>query len=266
MQILERTEIGRVRVPRVDRRVAVRHRWPVELDEARPRFDQAPGEQRALAKGRPAVPLPDLRLFLLQVEGVARLARQEQVIRLLVVFVEGVGADRLFQLRHGAVDPFEQIEPLLQPLGRNVGTQRQITQVDGLVRVLIQPVGIVGLAEESRRPALADDARLLQRTRHLDKRQHRIVQRLELGHLRARGGEIARRRRLELAGRRNLVRGIAGQHLVDRRGVIEQSHRRIAHRPDQGVLVGVLREQRHGLAQLDAVDVGLDGLEVPADV
>ena len=50
-----------------------------------------------------------------------------------------------------------------------------------LRRVLIQAIGIVGLAEEARCPALADDARFLQRPRQFDERQHGILGRLELG-------------------------------------------------------------------------------------
>ena len=77
-----------MRVPRINRRIAVRDRRPIELHEARPGFDQSAGQQRPLAEGRPAVLFPDLRLFLLEVEGIARLAGQKQVIGSLVILVQ----------------------------------------------------------------------------------------------------------------------------------------------------------------------------------
>ena len=46
MQILERPEIRRVRIPGIDFGVAVGHRRPVHLHEARARFDQAAREQQ----------------------------------------------------------------------------------------------------------------------------------------------------------------------------------------------------------------------------
>ena len=57
VQILQRTEIGGVRVPGVDFGIAVGDRRPVHLHEARAGLDQAAREQQALAERGQAVAL-----------------------------------------------------------------------------------------------------------------------------------------------------------------------------------------------------------------
>ena len=79
-------------------------------------------------------------------------------------------------------------------------------------------------------------------------------------------GKSAGRGRLQLAGRRHAVRRIAGQHLVDRRRVIEQPVRRVAHRPDQRALVQRVGHHRHRFADVRARNLRLDRLEVAANV
>src|SRR2546422_6957973 len=266
VQVLERAEIGGVRTPGINQRVAIAYRWPVDLHETSPRLDQPAGQEKGLAESRATVTLADFRFFLLQVERGARLPGEEQGVRFLVVLIKRVGADSPLEVRHRAIDPFEQIKPVLQALGWDVRTQGQVTQLDGLVRVLIEPVGVIGFAQEPCRAALADDARFLKRPRHFDEGQHGLFRGLQLRYLRTKGGEIARRGRLELPGRRDLVRRVAGQHLVDRGGVIEQALRRIAHGPDQGVLACGFGEEGHRLTQSNAVDAALDGLELAANV
>ncbi len=54
-------------------------------------------------------------------------------------------------------------------------------------------------------------------------------------------GKSFGRRRLELAGRADLVGRVAGVHLVDGGRVVEQADGRVAHRADQRDLVGHLR-------------------------
>ena len=72
--------------------------------------------------------------------------------------------------------------------------------------------------------------------------------------------------RLKLAGRRNLVRCVAGHHLVDGGGVIEQTSRRVADAVDQGGAVEHLGEVWHHFADVVAGDPGLQRLEIAADV
>ena len=86
--------------------------------------------------------------------------------------------------------PFKQLEAILQTLRRHLLAQRQIFGADGLGGVLIKAVGIVGLAEKTGRAALADHAGFLQRPRQFDERQHRLLRRLQLGHVAAGGREV----------------------------------------------------------------------------
>ena len=138
--------------------------------------------------------------------------------------------------------------------------------LDGLGRILIEAVRVVGLAQKAGRAALADHAGFLQRPRQFDKRQHRLLGRLELGDVAARGGKIRRTGRLQLARGRDAVGRIAGEHLVNRRGVIEQAVGRVAHRADQRGLVERVGHHRHVLADMGAGDLGGNRLEFAADV
>ena len=74
-------------------------------------------------------------------------------------------------------------------------------------------------------------------------------------------GKILRAGWLELTGRADLVGGVAGHHLIDRGGVVEEAVGRVAHRPDHGELVVNLGELRKDLGEVDSRDFGRDGLE-----
>ena len=78
--------------------------------------------------------------------------------------------------------------------------------------------------------------------------------------------KVGGRGRLELAGWRHFVGRVTGQHLINRRGVVEQAVGRVAHRTNQRGLVQMLRHHRHVLADPRAGDSGLDRLEVSANV
>ena len=104
------------------------------------------------------------------------------------------------------------------------------------------------------------------RPRQHHERQHRHRRRLEPDDLRADVGEVLGAGRLELARRADLVGRVAGQHLVDGGGVVEQADRRVAHRADHRDLVVDLGELRQQLGELDAGHLGVDRLEDAADV
>ena len=266
MQVAQRPEIGRVGVPRRSLRIAIGHRRPVQLHHAGSGLHQPPRHQGTLAKGEAPVLVAHVIGLQGQVEGIARLARQHEVEGVLVVLVERVTADGLVQCRHRAVDAPQQLEAALQSLRRNFLPQFQVIELDLLVRILVEPIRVVRLADEARRTPLADHAGLLQWTRQFHERQHRVAGRAEFRDPRAGRGEVVRRGRLELAGGGDLGRLVTRQHLIDGGSVIEQPGRRVAHRTDQRALVDRVRQHRHRLAEVDAGNLRLDLLEFPAHV
>ena len=84
--------------------------------------------------------------------------------------------------------------------------------------------------------------------------------------LRAEVREILGAGGFELAGRADLVGRVARHHLIDGGGVVEEPVGRVAHRSDEGELVGDLSEFRQDFGHLDAGDLGRDGLEDASDV
>ena len=64
-----------------------------------------------------------------------------------------------------------------------------------------------------------------------------------------------------MAGGAHLVGGVAGHHLIDRGGVVEESVRRVAHRTDHGELVVDLGELGQDLGEVRAGNFGGDRLE-----
>ena len=135
-----------------------------------------------------------------------------------------------------------------------------------VVAVGVKRVGVVSLAQKAGRASLADHVAFLQWPRQHHKRQHRHRLRLKADELRAEVGKVFRAGRLELTRWADLVGRVARHHLVDRRRVIEQPVGRIAHRPDEGELVGDLRQLGQDLGHLDAGNLGRDRLEHAADV
>ncbi len=73
-------------------------------------------------------------------------------------------------------------------------------------------------------------------------------------------------RRLELAGRTDLVGRVTGHDLINRRRVIEQSIRRVAHRTNHRELVVHLREFRQNFGEIDARNFCGNRFECAANV
>ena len=260
-----------VDVPRVVVRVG--HLGPVDLDHPRARFDQPTSQQAALAKRVLAIPLADFLLLRTQVERVAGTARKHQAQSLVVVLVQSVLLDGDFQVTQAGVDLVSQRRATLQAGQRHFLAKLQIVDVDlvhlGHVHVPtagVQVVRIVGAAQEPRGPRLADHRTLLQRTRHHHVGQHRDRRRTQLDDVATEVGEVLGAGRLELARGGNLVGRVAGQHHVDRRGVIEQTDRRVAHRTDHRELVVDRRQLRHVLGELNTGQLRVDRLEDTLDV
>ncbi len=142
---------------------------PVDLDEARAGLDQPAGQQTALAEGVHAVLLAQLLRLLVQVEGVARPAGDDQAQRLAIVVVEAVFLGRLLDVRHPLVDEVAELAAALQTHRRHFLPQLEVVGRDAVhlvhVHVVagrVERVRVVGPAEEAGRAALADDVALLQ--------------------------------------------------------------------------------------------------------
>ena len=78
--------------------------------------------------------------------------------------------------------------------------------------------------------------------------------------------KIIRRGRFELAGGRNAVGRVTGHHLVNRRRVVEQARRRVAHRADQRRFVHLLGKFRHDFAQPYPRNLRAQRFEFAADI
>jgi len=70
----------------------------------------------------------------------------------------------------------------------------------------------------------------------------------------------------QLARGADLVGRVAGHHLVDGGGVVEQAVRRVAHRTDHRESVVHLGELRQDFGEVDAGDFGADVFERAANV
>ena len=149
MQILQRAEIRRMRIPGSRLGIAIRHRRPVHLHEPAcpPRSAAAPSA--GPAQRCAAIPLAHLRLV----------PSPDPWHRALCPKEPGHKPCRNTRQPRNSLSAFSRsgIEPLMplsssnrsfSRLRRNVLAQRQIFQFDRLVRVLIHAVRIVGLAQE----------------------------------------------------------------------------------------------------------------------
>jgi hypothetical protein len=95
---------------------------PDDFDDARAGFDEAAGEEAALAKGVAAVAVAEFFGFAVEVEGFAGAAGDDEVEAALVVFVEVVGGfDRLLDVGHGGVDGVAQLGAALEAHGEDFG-------------------------------------------------------------------------------------------------------------------------------------------------
>ena len=246
---------------------------PVDLEETSPGLNETTGQQAALAERVATIPFAQCRRLLGEIEGIAGAAGNHQAQGLAVILVEIILLDRLLQSRHAAVDLVPQFGPPLQPVCGNFVAEAEVVDLDPVhlrhihvVAGWIEIVRIIGPTEKPGGACLAHDVALLQGPRHHDKRQHRHLRRLQANNVAADIREILGTGRFQLAGRTYLVRRIAGQHLVNSRRVVEQSHRRVAHRSDQGSFVEDLRELRQELRYLHARELGIDRLENAADL
>ena len=106
----------------------------------------------------------------------------------------------------------------------------------------------------------------MQGAREHDKGQHRLIQGLEADDVGTKVRVVFRVWRLELAGRTDFVRGVAGHDLVDGGSVIEQTRRGVAHGIDQGELVVHFGQLWQDLGKVRAWDLRGDALEVGADL
>ena len=246
---------------------------PVDLYETRPGLHEAASEKAALAEGGTPVAITDGGLLLLEIEGRTRAAGDHEAQGLLRILIEIKMLNRLREGWHAAIDEVEQALAPRHPQAAELRAKGQVAGVDlvhlRVVEVIARGIEIeriVGTAEETRGACLADHAAFLQRPRHHNEGQHGNARRQQLGDVRADIREVFRRGGLELAGGTDLVGGIAGEHLVHRRGVIEETHRRVAHRTDKGEFVGYLSDVGQQLGNLHARNLGLDRLEDALDI
>ena len=187
-----------------------------------------------MAEGVHAVLLAQLLLFLAEIESVAGAAGDDQIERLGVVLVQLVFRGGFLQGGHAVVDGLAKFAAALHARGSDLGTHLQVVDFDArhLVHVHVvagreEIVRIVAAAQEACGAAFADNVALLQRPRHHHEWQRRLHRRFQTHHLTAVMRIVARRRRLELPRWAHRVRLVAGHHLVDRGGVIEEACGRV---------------------------------------
>ena len=246
---------------------------PHHLDDARAGLDEPPGEEEALPEGVAAVAVADFDRLLVEREGLPGPPGDHEVQRPLVVFIELVVGDRLVDLRHRLVDERPQPGPALEPLGENVGAELEIVDADPahllhvhVIAVGEERVGVEVAAEEPGRSPLADDVALLERPRQHHERQHRLGRGLQADDVGAEVGEVFGVGRFELPRRAHLVGRVAGHHLVDGGGVVEEAVGGVAHRADHREAVVAVGQQRQILGVLNAGELRGDVLEDTADV
>ena len=253
--------------------VGVGYLGPDDFDDLGAGFDQAAGQQAALAEGVAAVQVADRGRFFLKLEGIASAARDDQGESPVVIFGEFEVGDGLVDDGHAGVQGFAKLGAAPEPHGEHLGPELEVVDLDlvhlrhvHVVAIGVKRVRIVGLTEEPGGSSLADDSAFLQRTRQHDEREHRLRRGLQLDELGTEVREIFGTGWLKLARRADFVGRVARHHLIDRRGVVEQSVGRVAHRADKRELVGNLGKLRQDFGYLDAWSLGCDGLEDASDV
>ncbi len=253
--------------------VAVGDFRPDHFDDARAGFDQAAGEEAALAERVAAVAVANFVGLIAERERFAGLAGRDEAEGRVVVFVEVVLGDGLVDFGHALVDHVAEAGAAIEPRFAHFGPQREVIDLDAveLVHVHVvargeQVVRVVRAAEKAGGARLVDDIALLQRPRQHDERQHRRRRRLEADDVAAKVRKVFRRRRLKLAGGADFVGRVAGVNLIDRGGVVEEADRRVAHRADERELVGDLIDLGEQFGHVHAGRLGRDALENAADV
>ena len=241
---------------------------PDNLNDARAGFHQPAGEQAALAKGVPAIEFAGLVIFLADIKGIAGAAADDEVQGLIVIFVQVKLGDGFVQFGRSLVNGVAQACAATQALAENLGAHLKVIDLD-LVHLAhvhvatgrVQVIRIVGLAEEAGSATLSDDIAFLQRARQHDEREHGLFLRLEAGDVGAEVREILGAWRLQLAGWADFVGRVAGHHLVNGGGVIEQPVGRVAHGADHGEFIIHLCQIWQQLGEMHAGQLGLDGLK-----
>jgi len=159
---------------------------PDHFDDARAGFDQAAGQQAALAEGIAAVFVASGVGFLREVEGVAGAAGRDEAQRALVVFIEVFFLDSFFNGWHLGVDHVAELGAALHADGEDVGPHLEVVDLDvvhlGHVHVVAvgkERVRVEALAEEAGGAAFADDVALLQRPWQHNEWEHRFGRRFD---------------------------------------------------------------------------------------
>ena len=245
---------------------------PDDLDDARAGFDEAAGEEEALAKGVAAVAVAEFFALGGEVEGCAGAAGDDEVEGALIIFVEVVVRGRFLDVGHGGFDGLAEFGAAFEAQREDLLRELEVLGFEAIhfrhVEVVafgVEGVGVEGFAEEAGGAALADDVGFLERAREHDEREHRRIDGFESHDIGAEVGEIFRVGRLELAGGADLVGRVAGHDLVDRGGVVEEPVGGVAHRADHGELVVHLRHLRDDFGEVGTGDFRRDGLERAAD-
>ena len=198
MKVLQWTEVGCVRIPRCGIRITVSNRGPVHLYETRPCFHQTASEECALSKCVSTVLISHLIRFLRQVESIACPLRQDEVVRLFIILIQGVGISDLINFGHPCVNRLKEVFPAFQTHGWHLWTQTQIVEINFLIRVLEEEIRVIRSTEESGVSTFADDITLLHRARKLHCREHRFIRRTVICDMRCGIRMVGWRRRIEL--------------------------------------------------------------------
>ena len=214
----------------------------VDRDVRNAALHQAARRQAGLAERVAAIAVAHFVFFLRQVEHLARIA-QDQLIRLLLGLIQSL--DKAVVL-HGLPQGVELVEQLaavaLALVGDALG-HHAFHREAGLCRVAARGERPIALAQKT----VLGKAPL--RLREHDIRRNQA----------ARCG-LAFKQRDHRAGARvhqPLARFPAGLHRVGRRFMGEDA---VRHAADEGILVGLLRQQREQLVDQHAIRPGGDGL------
>ena len=258
-------------IPRVF--VGVGDLGPDDFDDSSAGFDEAAGEEAALAESVASVAIAHRVCLLVEVEGIPRATGDDEVQGFLVVVVEVELFDGFLDFRHRLFDGAAEISAALEAEAEDFGWKFEIFDLDSVhfthVEIVaggVQGVRIERFPEEAGGAAFAHYVGLLERAGEHDEREHGLLRRLEAHDVCAEVGEVFRVWGLELSGWAHLVGGVSGHDLVDGGGVVEEPVGRVAHRPDHGELVVHLSEVRENLRVVDSGDFGRDVFERAPDV
>ncbi len=221
-------------IPRVF--VGVGDFGPDDLNDPRAGFDEAAGEEAALAERVASIAIPHCIGFLVKVEGIPRATGNDEVQGFLIVVVEVELFDGFLDFRHRLFDGAAEVRAALETEAEDFGREFEIFDLDSVhfthVEIIarrVKGVGIERFSEKACSAAFSHDIGLLERAGEHDEREHGLLRRLEAHDVCAEVGEVFRVWGLELSGWAHLVGGVSGHDLVDGGGVVEEPVRRVAH-------------------------------------